>query len=99
MKASGKTVAVIAMKAATALRLATSASPERKSVLGSHIDERVVKHVAQLLTSNNVRDLDKGIKLISRNKTLFKAIQNADAAAGSVGTRGAVSGVMGSEGQ
>ena len=28
MKASGKTVAVIAMKAATALRLATSASPE-----------------------------------------------------------------------
>jgi len=61
--------------------------------LGSHIDDRVVKHVAQLLTSNNVRDLDKGIKLISRNKTLFKAIQNADAAAAAVGTRGAVSGV------
>ena len=54
---------------------------------------RTVKHVAQLLTSNNVGDLDKGIKLISRNKTLFKAIQNADAAAGAVGTRGAVSGV------
>ena len=34
--------------------------------LGSHIDERVVKHVAQLLTSNNARDLDKGIKLISK---------------------------------
>ena len=57
--------------------------------LGSHIDERVVKHVAQLLTSNNARDLDKGIKLISRNKTLFKAIQNADAATGAVLTRGA----------
>lgn len=55
--------------------------------------ERVVKHIAKLLTSNNVRDLDKGIRLISRNKTLFKAIQNADAAAGAVGTRGAVSGV------
>jgi hypothetical protein len=49
----------------------------------------VVKHIAQLLTSNNVRDLDKGIKLIARNKTLFKAIQNADAAAGTVVTRGA----------
>jgi hypothetical protein len=61
--------------------------------LGSHIDERVVKHIAQLLTSNNVHDLDKGIKLISRNKTLFNAIQNADAAIGTVGTRGAVSGV------
>jgi hypothetical protein len=35
----------------------------------------------------------KAIKLIARNKTLFKAIQNADAAAGAVGTRGAVSGV------
>ncbi len=58
-----------------------------------HIDERVVKHVAQLLTSNNARDLDKGIKLISGNKTLFKTIQNADAAAGAIGTRGAVSGV------
>ena len=65
--------------------------------LGSHIDERLVKHVAQLLTSNNVRDLDKRIKLISRNKTLFKAIQNADAAAGAVGTRGAVSGVTDSD--
>jgi hypothetical protein len=61
--------------------------------LSTHIDERVVKHIAKLLTSNNVRDLDKGIRLISRNKTLFKAIQNADAAAGAVGTRGAVSGV------
>ena len=57
--------------------------------LGSHIDERVVKHVARLLTSNDVHDLDKGIRLISRNRTLFKAIQNADAAAGAVVTRGA----------
>jgi hypothetical protein len=60
--------------------------------LSSQIDERVVKHVAQLLTSNNARDLDKGIKLVSRNKILFKAIQNADAAGGSVGTRGVLSG-------
>ena len=52
-----------------------------------------MKHIAQLLTSNNVHDLDKGIKLISRNKTLFNAIQNADAAIGTVGTRGAVSGL------
>jgi hypothetical protein len=64
--------------------------------LGSDIDERVVRHVAQLLTSNNVPDLDKGIRLISRNKTLFKAIQNADAAVGAVGTRGAVSGATNS---
>jgi hypothetical protein len=55
--------------------------------LGSDIDESVVKHIAQLLTSNNVHDLDHGIKLISRNKTLFNAIQNADAAIGTVGTR------------
>lgn len=53
----------------------------------------LAKEPGEPLTSNNVRDLDKGIKLISRNKALFKAIQNADAAAGAVGTRGAVSGV------
>jgi hypothetical protein len=37
--------------------------------LGAHIDERVVKHVAQLLTSNNARDLDKGIRLISNEQS------------------------------
>jgi hypothetical protein len=60
--------------------------------LGSHIDERVVKRVAELLTSSDIKDLDKGIKLISRNETLFKAIRAADQAVGAVTTRGAVSG-------
>jgi hypothetical protein len=67
----------------------------RLRALVARIDERAVKHVAQLLTSNNVRNLEKGIKLISRNKTLFKGTQNSDAAAGAVGTRGAESTVRG----
>jgi hypothetical protein len=47
-----------------------------------------------LRTSDEHRfcDPDK-LGLISPNKTLFKPIQNADAAAAAIGTRGAVSGV------
>ena len=60
--------------------------------LGSHIDDRVVKRVAELLTSSNIKDIDKGVKLISRNATMFKAIRAADQAVGAAATRGAVSG-------
>ncbi|MBV8663318.1 MAG: hypothetical protein JO107_09475, partial [Hyphomicrobiales bacterium] len=53
------------------------------------IDERIAQQVAKLLVSSNVKDLDKGIKLIARNKALMGAIRNADAAIGAIGTRAA----------
>jgi hypothetical protein len=52
------------------------------------IDERVAQHVARLLASSNIKDLDKGIKIVSKNKTLMNAIRNVDAAIGAVGVRG-----------
>lgn len=58
---------------------------------GRAIDERVAQHVAKLLTSSDVKDLDKGIKLIAKNKFLMSAIRNTDAALGAVGVRGAAS--------
>lgn len=63
--------------------------------LGGHIDERVAQRVARLLTSSNISDVDQGIRLISRNQTMFRAIRNADAAMGAAATRGAVTGVDG----
>jgi hypothetical protein len=53
------------------------------------IDENVAKHVAKLLTSSDVRQLQKGIALISRNKQMMGAIRNADAALGAIAARGA----------
>ena len=52
------------------------------------IDERVAQHVARLLASSNISDLDKGIKVVAKNKTLMNAIRNVDAAAGAIGLRG-----------
>jgi hypothetical protein len=55
------------------------------------IDERVAQHVARMLASSNIKDIDKGIKIVSKNKFLMNAIRNADAAMGAVGIRGGAS--------
>ncbi len=53
------------------------------------IDERVAKEVAKLLTSSDVRQLQKGLRLISRNQNMMGAIRNADAGLAAIGARGA----------
>ena len=53
------------------------------------IDERVSQHVARLLTSADPAQLTKGLKLLSRNKTLLDSVRQADAAIASVAARGA----------
>jgi len=53
------------------------------------IDERVAREVARLLASNNVAQLQKGIRLISRNKNMMGAIRNADAGLAAIAARGA----------
>jgi hypothetical protein len=58
-------------------------------VVGGHIDERVAQRVAKLLTSGNLADYDKGIRLLATNKRLFSALRGADLA-----TRGAVQGAQ-----
>lgn len=57
------------------------------------LDERVARHVARLLISNNVSQLQKGIELVSKNPALIGAIRNADAGLASIAARGAVPGV------
>lgn len=52
-------------------------------------DERVAKEVAKLLVSNNVGQLQKGLRLISRNQNMMGAIRNADAALAAIAARGA----------
>jgi len=47
------------------------------------IDDRVAQRVAKLLTSSNIQDFERGVRIISRNSTLFRAIAGA--------TRGAIS--------
>lgn len=53
------------------------------------IDDNVAKHVAKLLASSDVSQLQKGIRLISRNQNMMGAIRNADAALGAIAARGA----------
>ena len=53
------------------------------------IDERVAKEVAKLLVSNNVGQLQKGLKLLTRNQNLMGAIRNADAGLAAIAARGA----------
>jgi hypothetical protein len=53
------------------------------------VDERVARQVARLLTSNDVRQLQRGISLLSRNQQMMGAIRNADAALGAIAARGA----------
>ena len=57
------------------------------------VDERVARHVARLLVSNDVRQLQRGINILSRNQNMMGAIRNADAALGAIAARGAVPGV------
>jgi hypothetical protein len=52
------------------------------------IDERVAGMVARQLTSTNRRQLLKGLRTLSANPTLFKAIQNFDAALAGIAARG-----------
>jgi hypothetical protein len=44
------------------------------------IDERVVNRVAELLTSNDIGAIDRGIKLIARNPTMLNGLRKADMA-------------------
>jgi len=53
------------------------------------IDERVAQQVAKLLVSDDVRQLQKGIRLISKNKNMLGAIRNADAGLAAIAARGA----------
>lgn len=57
------------------------------------VDERIARHVAKLLVSNNVSQLQKGIALVSKNPIMMGAIRNADAALGAIAARGAIPGV------
>jgi hypothetical protein len=66
------------------------------------IDERVAQQVAKMLTSSDITDISKGIKLIARNKNMMAAIRNADAALGAIGTRAttpAIGGALGNRQQ
>lgn len=53
------------------------------------IDEKVAQHVARLLTSSDVRQLQKGVRLISRNQNMMGAIRNVDAGLAAITARGA----------
>jgi hypothetical protein len=56
------------------------------------VDERVARHVARLLVSNDVKQLQRGITLLSRNQNMMGSIRNADAALGAIAARGALPG-------
>lgn len=53
------------------------------------IDERVAQHVARLLASDNLGQLQRGLNILSRNQNLMGAIRNADAGLAAIGARGA----------
>lgn len=50
------------------------------------IDSRVARHVAQLLTSNNPQDLQRGVQMIARNNQFLNQLRRVDAALSRVGT-------------
>jgi hypothetical protein len=56
------------------------------------IDERVAREVARLLVSNDAKQLDKGIRILSRNQNMMGAIRNADAGLAAIAARGATPG-------
>jgi len=58
------------------------------------IDERVVKRVAELLTSNDRQAIDRGMKLVARKPALLNGLRRVDEVLGSVAAR-AVGGVAG----
>jgi hypothetical protein len=47
--------------------------------IGAKIDDRVAQRVANLLTSSNVQDFERGVRIISRYSTLSRAIRGARA--------------------
>ena len=51
------------------------------------VNERVAQQVARLLASRDTAAVRRGMQLVSRSSNLFGAIQNADAALGSIGAR------------
>jgi hypothetical protein len=53
------------------------------------VDERVARQVAKLLASDNVGQLQKGLRILTANKNMMGAIRNADAALGAIAARGA----------
>jgi len=53
------------------------------------IDERVAKEVAKLLVSDNVGQLQRGLRIISKNQNMLGAIRNADAGLAAIAARGA----------
>ena len=53
------------------------------------IDERVAKEVAKLLVSSDVRQLQRGLNILTRNQNMMGAIRQADAGLASIAARGA----------
>jgi hypothetical protein len=53
------------------------------------IDERVAQHVARLLASDNIGQLQRGLNIITRNQNMMGAIRNADAGLAAIAARGA----------
>ena len=53
------------------------------------IDERVAKEVAKLLTSSDVRQLQKGVRLVAQNKNMLASVRDADAKLAAIAARGA----------
>lgn len=53
------------------------------------IDERVARQVARLLASDNVGQLQRGLRILTRNQNMMGAIRNADAGLASIAARGA----------
>ena len=53
------------------------------------IDERVAAQVARLLTSSNMNELTRGLRIVTRNQNLFRAIRNVDAGLAAIAARGA----------
>jgi hypothetical protein len=53
------------------------------------IDERVARQVARLLASDNVGQLQRGLRIITRNQNMMGAIRNADAGLAAITARGA----------
>ena len=52
--------------------------------IGAKIDDRVAQRVAKLLTSSKIEDFERGVRIVSRNDKLFRAVAG--------GARGAISG-------
>lgn len=58
----------------------------KKTGLG--VNEKVAEHIANLLTSTNRADIDKGLTIIVKNKALMAALRQRAAASGAIGVRG-----------